>query len=103
MYDYLPNEIIQYILSFDDNLYFKKKFNQVITQINNLYSKKLLIMYISNFKYFHEIHVAYSYFSVKNTITISKYILIHNKWYGMEIIFQKVLLPSQIKISNHNC
>ena len=81
---HLPNELILYILEFDDNQYYKNKYNKSITLLNQYNYKSNIIHYLDPLHFYYDIY--YNRYIIskangfnKEFVTTTQYILEMNK------------------------
>lgn len=80
---HLPNELIDYIFSFDCNMYNKRKFHAVLKELMYWYNWKRTELFMSNKYSIYDIY--YNYNSITkpiNKLSSSQYILSISKMYG---------------------
>lgn len=91
--DKLPNELIDYIYSYDDNVYWKSHYKKSVRIIEWSSIKNIYITYLSNMHHYYDIYqdnrnriVNGGYRIVNYGYTQSKYILYNQKHYGDKLI-----------------
>lgn len=84
--DKLPKELVDYIYSYDDNVYWKYIYNNNISVIELARSKNIYITYLSNMYNYHDIYKSRQPLSLNIGLNASGYILRHQKKYGDKLI-----------------
>lgn len=112
---HLPNELILYILEYDDNQYYKKQFNKSITQLNQYTYKSNIIHYLEPLYFYYDIY--YNRYIISKTngfnkefVTTTQYILERNKKYSKHTLsiinneenIKKYIKPSLIYKTLHS-
>ena len=98
----LPDVLIDYIYSFDDNTFFRGEYSKTMKQIQFIYNSRLTNIYLSNFYCFYGIYEEYKpvyYFLPK--MNIAQYILYSHRQYGVQVILD-VLELNEIKKINES-
>ena len=85
--DKLPKELVDYIYSYDDNVYWKYIYNNNISVIELARSKNIYITYLSNMYNYHDIYKSRQPEWLNHVgLNASGYILRHQKKYGDNLI-----------------
>jgi hypothetical protein len=71
----LPDALIDYIFSFDSNIYHKTMFNKVINELNYWYSRRRIQSFFSNKCDIYKIYCQFYFGGKKTMLTLSQYIL----------------------------
>jgi hypothetical protein len=79
----LPDDLIKYIYTFDDNKYYKCIYSNILNDLLNIRSRKIINIYLSEFHNYYDIYKRLTYYP---TISSSKYILMSNKTHGPKCI-----------------
>jgi hypothetical protein len=79
---HLPNVLIDYIYSFDDNSYYKRKFHMVMKEILFQYSWKCTRVFLEGKHNIYDIYYQYNMKKKNPIINTSQYILWVSKNYG---------------------
>lgn len=80
--DKLPKELVDYIYSYDDNVYWKLIYKKNMRVIDLARSKNIYITYLSNMYSYHDIYRSFQPRSLNVGLNASEYILHHQKNYG---------------------
>ena len=72
----LPKELIDYIFSFDDNIYHKTNYRFVMTELTDMFNKKRCDIFISRIHAFYNIYLICNYLP---NMSLSQYVLRHVK------------------------
>ena len=93
----LPDVLIDYIFSFDDNDYYKKTYKNAIKQILHIHHRVVTNMFLSQFHHFYSIYTNASiryyrspYSTNRKNLSRSQYILHSVFTHGVQIIHDKV-------------
>lgn len=84
--DKLPKELIDYIYSYDDNVYWKSIYNKNTSIIELARVKNIYITYLSNMHTYYDIYKNKEFRILNGGLNASKYILRHQKKYGDNLI-----------------
>ena len=84
--DKLPKELVDYIYSYDDNVYWKSIYNKNTRVIELARSKNIYITYLSNMYNYHNIYKSRQPQMLNIGLNTSGYILRHQKNYGDNLI-----------------
>ena len=84
--DKLPKELVDYIYSYDDNVYWKSIYNKNTRVIELARSKNIYITYLSNMYNYHNIYKNRQPHCLNIGLNASGYILHHQKNYGDKLI-----------------
>ena len=82
---HLPNVLIDYIYSFDDNSYYKRKYFMVMKEISFQYSWKCTKMFLGEKHNIYDIYYEYNMNKKNPIINPSQYVLWLSKNYGGEV------------------
>lgn len=85
--DKLPKELVDYIYSYDDNVYWKSIYKNNMRVIELARSKNIYITYLSNMYIYHNIYKCRQPTWLNHIgLNTSVYILRHQKTYGDNLI-----------------
>lgn len=88
---HLPDELIDYIFSFDCNMLNKQIFNKSLNELLHWYSWKRTELFMSNKYSIYDIYYNHNILSnPKNILTSSQYILWISKMYGDCVILDSM-------------
>jgi hypothetical protein len=88
----LPDVLIDYIYSFDDNYYYRKIYRNTLTQMLTIRARFITNMYLSSFHYDYNTYNTFmTVHSVRERLSISQYILEGYKHLGIQIVLD--MLP----------
>ena len=82
---HLPDVLIDYIFSFDNNHYHKTIFNKVIKELIYWYSRRRTQLFISNKYDIYKIYCEFYIGGKKSMLTLSQYILNISKQYSKTV------------------
>lgn len=82
----LPHEVILYIYTFDDNEYFKKKYTNALSNMMQINRNWKICQYMSPLYSYYAIYKNHHHYYGTGDFSLSKYILVHNKNYGDELL-----------------
>jgi hypothetical protein len=82
----LPDVLIDYIYSFDDNVFFYCEYRKSMKQIQSIYNRRLTNIYFSNFYSFYSIYKNYCPSYILPKMNIAQYILHSNRQFGVQVI-----------------
>lgn len=94
----LPDVLIDYIFSFDDNNYYKKIYKNAIKHILHIHHRVVTNMFLSQFYHFYSIYAnPYVHYPAwHRNLNQSQYILHSVSTHGVQIICDKVN-PTEIR------
>lgn len=96
----LPDVLIDYIFSFDDNTYYKQLYRNNMKQILAVHNRIITNMYLSTFHSYYDIYQNHmTKYMFRKSLTMSQYILHGNKQYGVKIVHDS-LSPEKIIRTN---
>lgn len=96
LYD-LPDVIIDYIYSFDDNYFYRKQYNNALAQMLLIRERLISNIYLSSFHSYYNIYCTHMIVHGirKNQMSISQYIFESHKQLGIQVILDS-LSPTDI-------
>jgi len=83
----LPDVLIDYIYSFDDNFFYRKIYSNALTQMLTIRARLITNMYLSSFHYDYNTYNTFmTEHFIREILSISQYILEGYKHLGIQII-----------------
>ena len=85
----LPDVLIDYIYSFDDNYFYRKIYSNTLTQMLTIQNRLITNIYLSSFHHYYNIYYAFmTVHFIRNKMSISEYIFESYKQYGVQIALE---------------
>lgn len=97
----LPDVLIDYVFSFDDNYYYKKAFTNTLNEAMAIRSRYITNLYLSSFHHYYSIYVRHMMDKHMNVMPIAEYIFLSNQHNGSRVVLDK-MEPSDIIKAKRN-
>ena len=96
----LPDVLIDYIFSFDDNAYYKQIYHHNMKLLLSIHNRIITNIYLSaNHMYYNIYQKHMEKFIFRNELNRGQYILHGCKHFGVQIV-RDILLPEDVKKAN---